>query len=216
MQNCLIHQRNWFRSLSQSRKSVIVFTESSQDIYTLIGQIIQAFQNFLFVDLFCTTPIGRLVFLMKAWKESVLCLFPFWYSAVQLTLSQVNVRGSAHSYEPKPLRWSGREYSPYPPYPPTLVNIPWGMCPNSWGLVEIDTPALTKWVAVAFWEMRLRVNGYWVTLRFQMVIEGPQTGGKGYRTNLHVGFGARTSWRSHFSQVQWLQLVVAPKEVDRV
>lgn len=42
-----------------------------------------------------------------------------------------------------------------------------------------------------------------------MVIEGPQTGGKGYRTNLHVGFGARTSWRSHFRQVQWLQSVVA-------
>lgn len=126
MQNCLIHQRNWFRSLLQSRKSVIEFPRhlyTNWPDYTSVRH-----QNFLFVDLFCTTSIGRLVFLMKAWKESVLCLFPFWYSAVQLTLSQVNVRGSAHSYEPKPLRWSGREYSPYPPYPPTLVDIPWGMC----------------------------------------------------------------------------------------
>lgn len=31
--------------------------------------------------------------------------------------------GSAHNYEPKPLRWSGREYSPHPPYPPALVDM---------------------------------------------------------------------------------------------
>lgn len=125
---------------------------------------------------------------MKARKKSVLCLFPFWYSAVQLTPSQVTVCGSAHSYEP--LQWSSREYSPHPPYPPTL----WRICPNFRGLVEIDTPASTKWVPVGN-----ALKSQWLLSDAKvsnMVIEGPQTGGKGFCTGLHHGFRARTSWRS--------------------
>lgn len=123
---------------------------------------------------------------MKAPKKSVLCLFSFWYSAVQLTPSQVTVCGSAHSYEAKPLRWSSREYSPHPPYPPTL----WRICPNFRGLVEIDTPALTKWVPVG-----IALKSQWLLSDAKVsdvVVESPQTGGKGFRT----GFSARTSWKS--------------------
>lgn len=142
----------------------------------------------LFIYLFWTTPSGRLDFLMKAWKKSLLCLFPFWYSAVQLTPSQVTLCGWTHSYEP--LQWSSREYSPHPPYPPTL----WRICSNFRGLVEIDTPALTKWVPVGN-----ALKRQWLLSDAKvsnMVIEGPQTEGKGFCTGLCLGFSARTSWRS--------------------
>lgn len=32
VQNCHIHQRNWFKSLTQARKMAIILTESSQDV----------------------------------------------------------------------------------------------------------------------------------------------------------------------------------------
>lgn len=121
-------------------------------------------------------------------KEKCIVFVSFWYSAVQLMPSQATVCGSAHRYEP--LQWSSREYSPHPPYPPTL----WRICSNFWGLVEIDTPASTKWVPVGN-----ALKSKWLLSDAKvsnMAIEGPQTGGKGFCTGLFLGFSARTSWRS--------------------
>lgn len=78
--------------------------------------------------------------------------------------------------------------------------------------MEIDTPASTKWVPVGN-----ALKSQWLLSDAKvsnMVIEGPQTGGKGYRTGLCLGFSARPSWRST-SRFQSVPSIVILEDCQR-